>query len=129
MQIPRDNWLPLGETRITPEGRFESDARFERSSAWLSGHFDECPVVPGVALLALAVEMVKGQGRAQGRLLVVSGFSRVRFKRLTFPDEELHISVAAMPPGSEADLDFHMTCHGDPIAQGIMKAREEVPGG
>jgi len=80
--------------------------------------------VPGVALLALAAEMVKRQGREQGRLLEVFGFSRVRFKRFVFPDEELHISVAAMPPGPEAKLDFQMTCYGDPVAEGVLKARE-----
>jgi len=126
MQIPRDSWLPLEGTRITPEGRWESSVRFGRSSEWFSGHFDEYPLVPGVALLALAVEVVKRQGREQGRFLEVSGFSRVRFKRFVFPDEELHISVAAMPPGCEAEVDFHVTCHGDPVAQGVMKAREEV---
>ena len=126
MRISRDRWLPLKDTRITPEGRWESSVRFGRSSEWFSGHFDEYPLLPGVALLALAVEVVKRQGREQGRFLEVSGFSRVRFKRFVFPDEELHISVAAMPLGSEAELDFHVTCHGEPVAQGVMKAKEEV---
>ena len=85
--------------------------------------------MPGVALLALAAETVKRQGREQGRFLEVSGFSRVRFKRLVFPDEELRISVAAMPPGSEAKLDFHVTCHGDTVVQGVLKAIEEVSRG
>ena len=126
MQIPRDRWLPLKDPRITPEGRWESIVRFEPSSEWFSGHFDECALVPGVALLALAAEMVKRQGREQGRRLEVSGFSRVRFKQLVFPDEELHISVAAMPSGPEAKLDFHITCRGDTVAQGLLKASEEV---
>jgi 3-hydroxymyristoyl/3-hydroxydecanoyl-(acyl carrier protein) dehydratase len=124
MRIPRDRWLPLKDPRITPEGRWESIVRFEPSSEWFSGHFDECALVPGVALLALAAEMVKRQGREQGRRLEVSGFSRVRFKQLVFPDEELHISVAAMPSGPEAKLDFHITCRGDTVAQGLLKASE-----
>jgi 3-hydroxymyristoyl/3-hydroxydecanoyl-(acyl carrier protein) dehydratase len=124
MRIPRDRWLPLKDPRITPEGRWESIVRFEPSSEWFSGHFDECPLVPGVALLALAAEMVKRQGREQGRRLEVSGFSRVRFKQFVFPDEELHISVAAMPSGPEAKLDFHITCRGDTVAQGLLKASE-----
>ena len=127
MRIPRDRWLPLKDSRITPEGRWESIARFEPSSEWFSGHFDECALLPGVALLALAAEMVKRQGREQGRRLEVSGFSRVRFKQLVFPDEELYISVAAMPSGPEAKLDFHITCRGDTVAQGLLKGSEEVP--
>ncbi len=109
---------------MTPEGRWESMARFEPSSEWFSGHFDECALVPGVALLALAAEMVKRQGREQGRRLEVSGFSRVRFKQLVFPDQELNISLAAMPSGPEATLDFHITCRGDTVAQGLLKACE-----
>jgi len=129
MQIPRDRWLPLKDLRITPEGRWESLVRFELSSEWFSGHFDECTLLPGVALLALAAEIVKRQGCEQGRRLEVSGFSRVRFKQLVFPDEELHVSVAAMPPGSEAKLDFHVTCHGNTVVRGILKANEESLGG
>lgn len=114
---------------MTPEGRWESRVQLGPSSEWFSGHFDECPLVPGVALLALVVETVKRQGREQGRRLEVSGFSRVRFKQLVFPDEELRISVRAIPPGSEAKLDFHVTCHGNTVVRGILKANEELPGG
>ena len=124
MPIPPDRWLPLKNPRMIPEGRWESMARFEPSSEWFSGHFDECALVPGVALLALAAEMVKRQGREQGRRMEVSGFSRVRFKQLVFPDEELRISVAAMPLGPEAKLDFHITCRGETVAQGLLKASE-----
>jgi len=126
MQIPADRWLPLENTRITPEGRWESTVRFESSSEWFSGHFDDFPVLPGVALLALAAEMLERQGREQGRRLAVSGFSKVRFKRLVFPDEELHISVAAMPSKPEATLDFHITCRGETVAQGFLEAGAEA---
>ncbi len=125
MQIPADRWLPLENTRMTPEGRWESTLRFDPSSEWFSGHFDECPLVPGVALLALAAELVKRQGDEQGRHLEVSGFSRVRFKQMVSPNEELNVSMAAMPSGPEAELDFHISCRGDTVAQGLLKAREE----
>jgi 3-hydroxymyristoyl/3-hydroxydecanoyl-(acyl carrier protein) dehydratase len=129
MRIPRDQWLPLKDLRITPEGCWESSVQLGPSSEWFSGHFDECPLVPGVALLALAAESVKRQGREQGRLLEVSGFSGVRFKHLVFPGEELLISLVAMPPESEAELDFHVTCHGNTVVHGVLKATEEFSGG
>jgi 3-hydroxymyristoyl/3-hydroxydecanoyl-(acyl carrier protein) dehydratase len=114
---------------MTHEGRWESSVRLGPSSEWFSGHFDECPLVPGVALLALAAETVKRQGREQGRSLEVSGFSGVRFRRLVFPGEELLISVGAMPLGSEAKLDFHVTYHGNTVVHGVLKASEELRGG
>jgi 3-hydroxymyristoyl/3-hydroxydecanoyl-(acyl carrier protein) dehydratase len=122
MQVSLDPWLPLENTGVTPEGRWESRVRFSPSSEWFSGHFEEFPLLPGVALLALVAETVKKQGEKQGRVLEVSHFSRVRFKRFVFPDEELHISVAGMLPGEKAKLDFRVLCHGDTVAQGELDA-------
>jgi len=127
--MSRDKWLPLKDSRMTREGRWESSVRLGPSSEWFSGHFDGSPLVPGVALLALAAETVKRQGCQQDRLLEVSGFSSVRFRRLVFPGEELLISVDAMPPGSEAKLDFHVICRGKTVVYGVLKATEELPGG
>jgi 3-hydroxymyristoyl/3-hydroxydecanoyl-(acyl carrier protein) dehydratase len=114
---------------MTKGGRWESSVQLGPSSEWFSGHFDECPLVPGVALLALAAETIKRQGCAQGRFLEVSGFSGVRFRRLVLPGEELLISVGAMPPGSEAKLDFHVTCHGNTVVHGLLKATEKFSAG
>ncbi|HUL29612.1 MAG TPA: hypothetical protein VLZ03_04080 [Thermodesulfobacteriota bacterium] len=113
---------------MTPEGRWEASVQLEPSSEWFSGHFDKYPLAPGVALLALAAETVKKQGREQGRFLEVSGFSGVRFRRLVLPGEELLISVGAMPPAPEAKLDFHMTCHGHTIVHGVLQAAEKRSG-
>ena len=120
-----DDWLPLEKPWITPEGRWESRARFESDSEWFSGHFEKTPLLPGVALLALASEMVKKQAREKGRFLVVFGFSKVRFKLVVLPGEDLRISVAAMPKVPEAKLDFQITCQGEPVVQGYLKVREE----
>ena len=119
-----DNWLPLEKPWITPEGRWESRVRFESDSEWFSGHFEKTPLLPGVALLALASEMVKRQAIENGRFLDVFGFSRVRFKLVVLPGEELYISVAAMPSDPEAKLDFEITCQGEQVVQGYLKVRE-----
>ncbi len=127
--MPTDKWLPLEDPRITPEGFWESSATYGSDSEWFSGHFDQWPILPGVALLALVAETVIRQGREQGRLLQVLGFSRVRFKRLVSPGEKVLLSVAAMPSVSEAALDFHLSCSGSTVARGVLKATEVLPGG
>jgi len=90
-------------------------------SAWI--------VVSMFSGVVLAAETVKRQAQAKGRTLEVSGFSRVRFKRLIFPEEELSISISAMPSGPEAQLDFYLTCHGEPVVQGIVQVTEKVSPG
>jgi 3-hydroxymyristoyl/3-hydroxydecanoyl-(acyl carrier protein) dehydratase len=125
MQISLDPWLPLKDTGVTPDGRWESRVRFSTSSEWFSGHFEECPLLPGVALLALVAETVKRQGQSQRRVLEFSKFSKVRFKRFVFPDEELLISIAGMPSGDKARLDFHVLCRGETVAQGELDVYAE----
>jgi 3-hydroxymyristoyl/3-hydroxydecanoyl-(acyl carrier protein) dehydratase len=125
MPPPSDNWLPLEKTRITPEGRWESRARFGPTSGWFSGHFEEFPLLPGVALLALASETLKRQAAENDRFLDVMGYYRIRFRRLVLPGEELKISVAAMPNDPEAKLDFQITCQDKLVANGFLRVREE----
>ena len=124
MPTSSGKWMPLTGCRRTPEGRWESSAKFGISSAWFSGHFERSPLLPAAALLAFAAEAVVCQGRKQGRLLQVPKFSGVRFKRFVFPDEELLFSVAEMPPGPEAVLDFQITSRGRTVARGELTARE-----
>jgi 3-hydroxymyristoyl/3-hydroxydecanoyl-(acyl carrier protein) dehydratase len=125
MGICLDRLIPLRDIRTTPEGRWESRARFESSCEWFEGHFDGYPLVPGVAFLAILAEAVKKHGLDQGRRLWVFGFSRVRFKRLTLPGEDLQISIKAMPPEPEAELDFSVTCRGETVVQGLLKVKVE----
>jgi 3-hydroxymyristoyl/3-hydroxydecanoyl-(acyl carrier protein) dehydratase len=125
MQVSQDPWIPLKETWVTPSGRWEGRIRFGSTSEWFSGHFEECPLLPGVAILAVVVETVKRQGQKQGRALELSSLSGVRFKRFVFPDEELHISVARMPSGDKARLDFLVVCQGETVAQGELDMCEE----
>ena len=130
MPSPHDQWLPLEEARVSDSGLLETVVRLDASSPWFSGHFEECPVVPGLALLAFVVEAVRREGDRQGRSLEASGFSKVRFRRVIFPEESLRVSVAAMPPGPEAALSFHVTCDGDSVAQGTVKMtdiRAKIP--
>jgi 3-hydroxymyristoyl/3-hydroxydecanoyl-(acyl carrier protein) dehydratase len=119
-----DPWLPLEEIRISPSGRLEAGVCLEVSSPWFSGHFETCAVVPGVALLAFVAETVRRHGERQGRSLGVTGFSKVRFRRVTFPDDRLRVSVDPMPSVSEAELPFFVTCGGESVVQGMMRVAE-----
>jgi 3-hydroxymyristoyl/3-hydroxydecanoyl-(acyl carrier protein) dehydratase len=124
MPSPRDPWFPLEEVQVPGSDRLETVVRLEASSPWFSGHFEECAVVPGLALLAFVAETVRREGERQGRSLEASGFSKVRFRRVIFPHESLRVSVASMPPGPEAELSFHVTCDAGSVAQGMLKVRD-----
>jgi len=90
-------------------------------------------VVPGVALLAFVAETVRRQGDRQGRSLGVTGFFKVRFRRMAFSGESLQVSVNPMPSVSEAELPFLVTRGSESVAQGVvkvadMRGKEPAPG-
>lgn len=116
-----DPWLPLEGIRLSSSGRLEAGVCLDVSSPWFSGHFETCAVVPGVALLAFVAETVRRHGERQGRSLGVTGFSKVRFRRVTFPDDSLRVSVDPMPSVSEAELPFLVTCGGESVVEGAVK--------
>jgi hypothetical protein len=69
-------------------------------------------------------EAVRRQGERQGRSLGVTGFFKVRFRRVTFPGESLQVSVDPMPSVSEAEIPFLVSCGGENVAQGVVKAAD-----
>jgi 3-hydroxymyristoyl/3-hydroxydecanoyl-(acyl carrier protein) dehydratase len=121
-----DLWLPLREIRLVSGGRIEARVQLAPSSEWFSGHFEGAPIMPGVSMLSLAGETVRRQGKKEGRKLEVSGFHKVRIKRVVFPGEELRVSVTTMPPDSQADLHFEVRSQGSTVAKGILRITENL---
>ena len=121
-----EKWLPFREVSHISLGRIEARVKLDPSSEWFSGHFDQIPIMPGVSMLCLVGEAVRRQGQKKGRKLEVSGFLKVRIRRMIFPGEELHISVVAMPPDFHADLDFKLTCREGTVAEGIVRMTENL---
>jgi hypothetical protein len=99
-------------------GRITAKAMFPPDAVWFQGHFPSIGILPCVAITALAVEPLLRHSQATGRPLKIVGFSRVRVKMLTLPEELLSISIEEMPPLSEAELAFEIACGGDKICQG-----------
>ncbi len=118
------DWIKLEDLKASESGRVETSVHVDETCPWFSGHFPAQPILPGVALLGLIGETVRRQGRNQGRNLEVHGLNRVRFKTLSFPGQDLDISVGTMPPDAEAKLVFEISRQGEPVSQGIVLVRE-----
>jgi len=106
-------------------GRIKAKALFPPDAVWFQGHFPAIGILPCVTVTALAVEPLLRHSQAMGRLLKIVGFSRVRIKMLTFPDELLSISIEEMPPAKEAKLAFEIACGDDKICQGRALVTEK----
>jgi 3-hydroxyacyl-[acyl-carrier-protein] dehydratase len=97
-------------------------ARFPGDSAWFSGHFPGNPIVPGVALIALAAEAVVEKERGEGRSVAITGVRRVRFRLPVGPDDEVTLETARMPNPKGPAYAFNVCLAGETACSGILTA-------
>lgn len=114
---PHHHELPVYDLQAD-NGRVKGKALFADDSIWFQGHFPAVKILPCVAVTAIAVEPLLRHAKSQGRLLKVVSFTRVRIKRMIFPDEELFITIDDMPAEDVAEINFEVSCKGEKICQG-----------
>jgi 3-hydroxyacyl-[acyl-carrier-protein] dehydratase len=92
-------------------------------SIWFDGHFPNDPILPGVAQLALVLDLLK---ETIGQPISATEVSRVRFKQAIRPDEEITIEVS--PKAEPLSFGFRIlsgteqACSGNVRIQTIAKA-------
>ncbi|MFZ7125810.1 MAG: hypothetical protein ACOWWM_06610 [Desulfobacterales bacterium] len=72
-----------------------AEVHLPEDSLWFDGHFPEEPLLPGVAQLVVATEVLE---KTLGRKLAVGGFRRVRFRQAVRPGESIHVEVTPVRP-------------------------------
>lgn len=85
-------------------------------SSWFDGHFPGAPILPGVAQLAMVVDIVK---EALGRTVTVTRLSRVRFKSAIFPGDQVTVEIKPKAEGSLA-YTFQIFRDGEPSSAGAF---------
>jgi len=107
--------------RIQPtaptENGITADFRLGSDSIWFDGHFPDNPVLPGVAQLAMVLELIQAQAGLKGA--TVTEIRRVRFKQMITPDDTVTV-VVHRRPGSAACFDFQILKDAEPACSGIM---------
>ncbi len=82
--IDRTSELKREDGTITAAVRVPSD------SVWFDGHFPDAALLPGVAQIAIVVELLEA---ALGMPVSVADVSRVRFKLAIKPGERIDVEV------------------------------------
>lgn len=72
------------------EGEIRARIRVPADSPWFDGHFPGEPVLPGIAQLGMVHDLLC---RAFGRQLPVARVSRVRFRQMIRPEQQLTLTV------------------------------------
>lgn len=72
------------------EGEIRARIRVPADSPWFDGHFPGEPVLPGIAQLAMVHDLLC---RACDQQLPVARVSRVRFRQMIRPEQQLTLAV------------------------------------
>jgi 3-hydroxyacyl-[acyl-carrier-protein] dehydratase len=110
-------WHTLNKVEALVSGEWRAEAQVPAESTWFSGHFPGDPVLPGIAQLGMAFEAAC---RALGGKYRVTGFNRIKFKKIIRPGDGLNIVIIPKRdlPGWYA---FRITAVDEIACSGTMK--------
>ena len=107
-------WYTPENYKQSESGEITVDVRVPADSFWFSGHFPGEPILPGVAQLGMVFDAIQ---KFETRKLKVLSISRVRFKQMVRPKDQLKVVVSPHKerPGSylfRLALEKELTCSG-----------------
>lgn len=83
-------WYESSFENQETDGEINAHIRVPADSPWFDGHFPQAPVLPGIAQLGMVHDLLC---RTFNQRLPVSQVSRVRFKQMIRPDQDLLLTV------------------------------------
>ena len=109
--------VELGSVVRQAEGTITARARVPAAAVWFDGHFPDAALLPGVAQLAIVVEVLKA---ALDKPVRVKEVSRVRFKQAIRPDESIDVQIN--PKGDNRPAyDFRLLKGSEVACSGCLK--------
>jgi 3-hydroxyacyl-[acyl-carrier-protein] dehydratase len=93
-------------------------------STWFDGHFPEDPILPGVAQLAMVVDVLK---KTLDRAVTVTRLSRIRFKSAIHPGDEVTVEIKTKT-GIPLTYTFQLFCDSEPLSSGLLAISGEKRG-
>ena len=98
-------------------------------SAWYAGHFPDNPILPGIAILALVKEAIIATELREGRRVVITGVSRIRFRLPVKPDDRMTFEITREEKRGGMAYLFSVSLAGEAACTGAIRAQlAEGPG-
>ena len=92
------------------------------NSPWFNGHFPEMPILPGVAILHHAWSLV---AEFMGSDFYLKKLSRVKFRRIIKPGDNLVMSIDKIKNGNAGSLPFEVKKDNEPCCTGYFHIRKK----
>jgi len=112
-------WQTLEITSIQ-EDRLEARAIAPAGSAWFEGHFPSQPILPGIAMIAMAFDAARQQEALAGRNIRLKSVTRIRFKKPVLPGEQFKILLTREQRPDDTAYRFTILVAGEAGCTGIL---------
>ena len=89
-------WYTIKNFSVDSDQAIAAEAQVQADCVWFDGHFPGEPILPGVAQLTLVVDLLQ---KALKQPIVVEGVSRVRFKQMIRPKDDIRVHIAPSAKG------------------------------
>lgn len=98
----------------------EAQASAPGGSPWFDGHFPGQPILPGIALIAMAFEAAGKHAAQQGTSILLRSVKRVRFKKPVRPDEQFTLALKREQKDGGISYVFTVLLAGESACTGIL---------
>ena len=109
-------WYSILGLQASDDDQMILDAEVLPDSPWFYGHFPENPTLPGIAQLEMAIDAIQLVSK---RNLSVTGFRKVRFKRVIRPGEKLKV-IAIPRKSQEGSYAFRILVEDELACSGVL---------
>jgi len=95
--------------------RLEALATAPWDSPWFDGHFPGQPILPGIAMIAMALDAARQKEAHEGKSIRLKAVKRVRFKKPVRPGEPFKLALKREQKESGISYNFTILL-GDEVA-------------
>jgi len=119
-----ESWHLMTNPREKTPGSLIAEFQIREDSPWFAGHFPDEPILPGVAILSMAAEMIRHLGGIQQRKIRITGLKRVRFRLPVKPCDMVTMELTCEKPDRVVSYGFQARVKGEIACTGVVLAEQ-----
>jgi 3-hydroxyacyl-[acyl-carrier-protein] dehydratase len=118
--VTLEKWHLMTHPKEKTPGSWIAEFRVREDSPWFAGHFPDEPILPGVAILSMAAEMIRHfEGNPQ-RKTRIAGLKRVRFRLPVKPQDKVTMELTCEKADRVVSYRFQALVRGEIACTGVV---------
>jgi 3-hydroxyacyl-[acyl-carrier-protein] dehydratase len=101
-----------------------AEFQVREDSPWFAGHFPDEPILPGVAILSMAAEMVRHFEGIRQRKIRIAGLKRVRFRLPVKPHDTVTMELTCEKADMVTNYRFQARVKEEIACTGVVLAEQ-----